>query len=189
MDVLTVGLFDNYTIVQGSVRIALWAIGFFSLLIKDIIASFHMPEQFRSYVVEGLPDTPSNIEWLRAHFHCRQCGECCTSHTVGVRITGPEAERLAEREGLTLAAFTSQVLDDRDTFIIPQPCRYFSGNMCTVHDIKPSVCRKYPFNRREVVDRRTAWVVIAGCPGGIDLVRLLASGPQLGLEYIPYGKK
>lgn len=148
-----------------------------------------MPEKFQSYIVEGLPDIPSNIEWLRAHFQCHNCGECCTGHTVGVRVTFREAERLAEREGLSTSAFMSQVLQDRDSFIIPQPCRYFSGSSCTVHDIKPSVCRKYPFNRREIVDRRTSWVVIAGCPGGIDLVRLVSSGPQLGLEYIAYNNK
>ena len=40
-------------------------------------------------------DTPANLAWIQAHFECEQCGECCRIHTVGVRITRQEAERLA----------------------------------------------------------------------------------------------
>lgn len=144
------------------------------------------PEPFQNYVVEGLPDTPSNLAWLQAHFECQQCGQCCRIHTVGVRITQSDAERLAQKEGLSLDEFLKTVLKAGDTYLITQPCRYQDGNRCAVHDVKPAVCRKYPFNKHEGYDDKTAWVVIAGCPGGRKLAGLLSSGRQLGLEYRPY---
>ncbi len=148
-----------------------------------------MPEPFESYVVEGLPHTPANLAWLAAHFACEQCGQCCEVHSVGVRITREELARLAEHEHQSVPEYLATVVEDRDTYIIPQPCRYLADKRCMVHDIKPSVCRKYPFHQRKIVDKDTAWVVIAGCPGGQKLLRLLTMGKQLGLEYRPIPQK
>jgi Fe-S-cluster containining protein len=145
-----------------------------------------MPESFQSYIIEGLPDTTGNLEWLRTHFECEQCGQCCLVHTVGVRITRPEAEHLAQREHLSISEYLANVIEDRDTFLIPQPCRYLINHRCTVHDIKPSVCRKYPFHQRKVVNHKIAWVVISGCPGSQKLLKLLTIGKQLGLQYLPF---
>lgn len=140
-------------------------------------------EPFYSYIIEGLPDTPANMEWLLANFECKQCGQCCRMHTIGLRITREEAEKFAERESVSPEEFTAGLLQDGGTYIIPQPCRYLVDDSCTVHDIKPSVCRKFPFHQRKVVDDNTAWVVIAGCPGSRNILRLIQSGKQLGLEY------
>lgn len=144
------------------------------------------PEPFPSYIIEGLPNTAANLEWLLEHFECEQCGQCCRIHSIGVRITRKEAEQLAQRAQLGLKEYLKDVLEDGDTLIIPQPCRYLMDNRCMVHDIKPSVCRKYPFNRYKEVDRDTAWVIIAGCPGGQKLLKVLTIGKLLGLEYRPY---
>jgi Fe-S-cluster containining protein len=62
------------------------------------------------------------------------------------------------------------------------------NNACTVQDIKPSVCRKYPFHQRKIVDEDTSWVVIADCPGSRGILNLINSGKQLGLEYRPFSK-
>ena len=145
-----------------------------------------MPEPFPNIVVEGLPNTAANLEWLQAHFECEQCGQCCEVHSVGVRITREEAALLAQRESLANEVYANGILEAGDTYIIPQPCRYLVDNRCTVHDIKPSVCRTYPFNKHEKVDGKTSWVVIAGCPGGQKLARMLTRGAQLGLEYRPF---
>jgi Fe-S-cluster containining protein len=143
-------------------------------------------EPFYSHIIEGLPNTAGNLEWLRAHFECEHCGRCCRIHSIGLRITRREAEQLAQRAQLTMKDYLTDALEDRDTVIIPQPCRYLVDNRCIVHDIKPSVCRKYPFHRYKEVDGDTAWVIIAGCPGAQKLLKLLTTGKQFGLEYRPY---
>jgi Fe-S-cluster containining protein len=145
-----------------------------------------MSEPFQSYIIEGLPDTAANMAWLWAYFECEQCGQCCRIHTIGVRITRQEAEQLAQREHLSTPEYLANILEDRGTFIVPQPCRYLVNNRCTVHDIKPSVCRNYPFHQRKVVNHNTAWVVISGCPGSQKILNLLTRGKQLGLEYRPF---
>ncbi|GEM_PF-2660213 len=147
-----------------------------------------MAEPFYSYIIEGLPDTPANLEWLLAHFECKQCGRCCRMHTIGLRITHAEAERFAQRQGVSVQEYVVGLVEDRGTYILPQPCRYLVNDACSVHDIKPSVCRKYPFHQRKPVDSDTAWVVIAGCPGSGDILRLIQNGKQLGLEYRPFSK-
>ena len=139
-----------------------------------------MVESFYSYIIEGLPNTPANLEWLLAHFECKQCGECCRMHTIGLRVTLKEAEKLAEREGVSIKEYVIRLVEDEGTYIIPQPCRYLVNDACAVHDIKPSVCRKYPFHQRKVFNDNTAWVVIAGCPGSQNILRLI----QLSLIHI-----
>lgn len=148
-----------------------------------------MPEPFYSYIVEGLPDTPANLEWLLAHFECKQCGQCCRMHTIGLRITYVEAEKFAGREGVSTQEYVTGLMEDQGTYIIPQPCRYLVNDACTVHEIKPSVCRKYPFHQRRPVDAGTAWVVIAGCPGSQGILKLVTSGKQFGLEYRAFSKQ
>ncbi len=148
-----------------------------------------MPEPFYSYIVEGLPDTPANLEWLLAHFECKQCGQCCRMHTIGLRITLEEAEKFARKDGVSLKEYMAGLVEDQGTCIIPQPCRYLLDDACTVHGIKPAVCRKYPFHQRKPVDAGTAWVVIAGCPGSQNILRLIQNGKQLGLEYRPFSKQ
>ncbi len=147
-----------------------------------------MTEPFKSYIIEGLPNTAANMEWLQAYFECEQCGQCCLIHTIGVRVTRQEVEQLAQREHLSTSEYSTNILQYGDTFIIPQPCRYLVNNRCIVHDIKPSVCRKYPFQQYKTVDRDTAWVVISECPGSLKLLKMLTSGKQLGLEYRPFSK-
>jgi Fe-S-cluster containining protein len=145
-----------------------------------------MTEPAYRHIIEGLPDTAANREWLQAHFECAQCGDCCRIHTIGVRITHPEMERLAQREHLSTPEYLATILTDGETYIVPQPCRYLINNSCTMHDIKPSVCSKYPFHQYKTVDRDTAWVVISECLGSLKLLKMLTSGKQLGLEYRPY---
>jgi Fe-S-cluster containining protein len=82
--------------------------------------------------------------------------------------------------------YAAGLVEDLGTYIIPQPCRYLMNNVCSVHDIKPSVCRKYPFHQRKPVDANTAWTVIAGCPGTGNILRLIQNGKQLGLEYLHF---
>ena len=145
-------------------------------------------ESFPGYAVEGLPNTPANLRWLLEHFECEECGRCCRLHSVGVRVTRKEAKKLARRVQLSLDEYVGGAIDGKDTFIIRQPCRHLEGNRCGVHDIKPSVCRKYPFNRYEEVDKNTAWVIIIGCPGGQKLLKMLTAGKLPGLDYRPYKK-
>ena len=74
-------------------------------------------ESFPSYSVEGLPNTASNLEWLREHFECEQCGQCCRLHSIGVRVTRSEAKRLAQRAQLSLKEYAANDLEDKGTFI------------------------------------------------------------------------
>lgn len=143
-------------------------------------------EYFEDYEIEGLPRTEANLKWLWEHFECSRCGQCCTIHKTGVRVSPSDAEHFAKREGRVLEDFLKTVQASGDSYIMPQPCRYLKGEACLVHEIKPSVCREYPMHFRKVKNQETSWIIITACPGGKKLLELLLSGPQPGLEYRVY---
>jgi Fe-S-cluster containining protein len=143
-------------------------------------------ESFEDYEIEGLPRTEANLKWLWAHFNCTRCGQCCQIHKTGVRISRTDVAALAARSNQTAGEFLQTVQESGESYIMPQPCRFFSMNACTVHDIKPGVCREYPMHFRKVKDQDTSWIIITACPGGKKLLQLLLRGPQPGLEYRVY---
>ncbi len=140
-------------------------------------------EEFEDYEFEGLPRTEANLDWLAAHLACQRCGACCRRHQEGLRLSCAEAARLAARAGLTRAAFLATLQATPTDYVMAQPCRYLAGSACRVHDIKPDVCRRYPLHHASVRGVPTRWVVITACPAGRELIRLVLSGRQAGLEY------
>jgi Fe-S-cluster containining protein len=147
-----------------------------------------MPDlvDFRDYEFVGLPRTDNNLRWCWEHFTCQECAQCCRIHREGVKITLPDARRLARHDGLTLKEYYRTVQKCEDHCLIEQPCRYLEGNCCTVHSIKPEICRNYPLQYRSVDGHEAKWLIIIACPGGKKLIELLLSGRQSGLEYLIY---
>jgi hypothetical protein len=140
-------------------------------------------EQFGDYEFEGLPRSEANLRWLAEHMACTECGECCRRHNEGVRITHADAERLARHDGLAREEFLKTVHEEREDYVMSQPCRYLQGNRCAIHVLKPDVCRSYPLHHASVQGVPTRWVVVTACPAGKKLIELILSGPQEGLEY------
>jgi Fe-S-cluster containining protein len=140
-------------------------------------------EQFEDYEIEGLPRTEANLKWLWEHFDCTRCNQCCRIHTQGVRVTLEEAGALARRAGIETAEVLRETDMAVDYHLMPQPCRFLEESGCSVHDIKPFVCREYPLHFRKTRGEEISWVIITACPGGKNLLDLLLSGRQEGLEY------
>lgn len=101
-------------------------------------------------------------------FVCAMCGQCCRG--FGGTLVGEEdVARLAAFVGETPGAF-------RERFCAPSGlgtvlaqkadgfCVFFDGK-CTVHPVKPAMCRRWPF--LEAVCRHPEnWAAMAGsCPG------------------------
>jgi Fe-S-cluster containining protein len=140
-------------------------------------------EQFEDYEIEGLPRIEGNLRWLWEHFECTRCGQCCRLHTSGVRLSLEEAAALAKRAGLETRDIIRENPEQKDYYLMPQPCRFLTETGCSVHDIKPFVCGEYPLHFRKTRGEEISWVIITACPGGKNLLDLLLSGRQEGLEY------
>ena len=140
-------------------------------------------EQFEDYEIEGLPRTEGNLRWLWEHFECTRCKQCCRIHTKGVRVTVSEAEMLSRRAGTKPFDIIPETPIEGEYHLMPQPCRFLEESGCSVHDIKPFVCREYPLHFRKTRGEEISWVIITACPGGKNLLDLLLSGRQEELEY------
>ena len=106
--------------------------------------------------------TPEDI------FSCRMCGDCCrgyggtyvTDREIGAisRYVGCAPERFAERycrwsgKRLLLA-------QNRDGYCI------FYDRRCTIHPVKPRMCRSWPFIRAVLVDVKNWYAMADSCPG------------------------
>jgi len=85
-----------------------------------------------------------------AGFDCATCGNCCKE--VGTGVTSAEAQRLAQRLGLSAEEFRGRYLepaeepeeDEPPWQIRDRPCPFLKGNRCTVHEDRPAQCRGYP---------------------------------------------
>ena len=103
-------------------------------------------------------------------FDCRMCGHCCEGEG-GIVISPKDLTRLHEGMNLGQQAFL-------DTYAILRNgkwqvktgedgnCIFFrAGQGCSVHAIKPDVCRAWPFFRGNMVDTESLHLAKEFCPG------------------------
>ena len=101
-------------------------------------------------------------------FECRRCGDCCKGFG-GTYLTAEDIDAIAHYIGSDPKKFidrycslsgTMPVLAQRsDGYCI------FWDKICTIHPVKPRMCRNWPFIESILVDAKN-WLIMAGsCPG------------------------
>lgn len=75
---------------------------------------------------------------------CTQCANCCKR--LWPPVTTEEVTRLAQRLGMTETAFRDRYvrLFEGEECIAGGPCPFLDGNLCSVYEDRPAVCRRYP---------------------------------------------
>lgn len=102
-----------------------------------------------------------------AHIDCRTCANCCkTRHPSFSR---PEMQRIAEYLGTTLQDLRERYLvsdPDIGKYTTRElPCPFLKENLCSIYDVRPSVCSDYPHLHRNF--RSRLWQTLdnaATCP-------------------------
>ena len=111
---------------------------------------------------------PSDCIGPQALFECRRCGDCCKGFG-GTYLTDEDIEAISRYIGVhpekLIARYCSRsgsklVLSQRlDGYCI------FWDKLCTIHPVKPRMCRKWPFIESILVDADN-WLIMAdSCPG------------------------
>jgi Fe-S-cluster containining protein len=101
-------------------------------------------------------------------FKCRQCGDCCKGYG-GTFVSETEIEKIADH-----------IHTDRNTFvdnycqisggktILAQAenmyCIFWDG-LCTIHPVKPRMCKTWPFIESVLVDVINWRSMASLCPG------------------------
>jgi len=111
---------------------------------------------------------PSDCIASEELFECRMCGDCCKGFG-GTYLTREDIEAISRHIGANPEKFiarycslsgTKPVLAQRaDGYCI------FWDKMCTIHPVKPRMCRKWPFIECILIDAEN-WLIMAdSCPG------------------------
>jgi len=104
----------------------------------------------------------------RDFFHCTQCGDCCKGFG-GTYLTDKDMVAIAAHLNIPLSTFKDRyctssgkrhVLAQRDDGF----CIFFDQN-CSIHDIKPAMCRKWPFIDGLLKDIGNWKIMSSVCPG------------------------
>jgi Fe-S-cluster containining protein len=101
-------------------------------------------------------------------FACRRCGNCCKGYG-GTYITETEIDKICRYLGLERPKFIKhycQMSGDRP--VIAQGANgycIFWDQLCSIHAVKPRMCRNWPFIESILVDARNWQAMAASCPG------------------------
>ncbi len=102
------------------------------------------------------------------YFQCQRCGECCKGYG-GTFVSEQEIERISQHLGVDSDAFVKDYCQwsGGRPLIKTSDSGYcvFWDKVCTIHHVKPRMCRLWPFIESMLVDP-TNWAVIKSvCPG------------------------
>lgn len=111
---------------------------------------------------------PSDALTFEALFKCIKCGDCCKGYG-GTYLSTSDISRISRFIGSDPQKFVDRycrfsgnrpVLAQRaDGYCI------FWDRLCTIHPVKPQMCRKWPFIESILIDPAN-WLIMAGsCPG------------------------
>jgi uncharacterized protein len=101
-------------------------------------------------------------------FECQRCGDCCKGYG-GTFVTPADIERIADYIGTPKKKFVATycrmsggkpLLSQRKDGY----CIFWDG-LCTIHPVKPRMCRQWPFIESVLIDPSN-WAIMASfCPG------------------------
>ncbi|MFW6236578.1 MAG: YkgJ family cysteine cluster protein [Desulfovibrionales bacterium] len=120
-------------------------------------------------------------------FDCRMCGHCCQG-TGGIVVSAGEQERIRTHLNVPMVQFLQECTIEKSgkTYLTTRPdgfCLFFGDQGCSIHAVKPDVCRAWPFFRGNLLDESSWEMAQDYCPG----IRA-AAGHDLfvrhGLEYL-----
>jgi len=101
-------------------------------------------------------------------FDCTLCGDCCKGYG-GTYVTETDLEAIARFIELPVEKLISEYTRrSGDKRVIAQRengyC-IFWDRLCTIHPVKPTMCRRWPYIRSILVDVGNWRAMAASCPG------------------------
>ena len=104
-----------------------------------------------------------------AIFTCRQCGDCCKGYG-GTYVSRADVEAIAAYVGMDPARFeeTSCTPSGNRLLLVQQAsgfCIFWKDKICTIHPVKPRMCREWPYIRSVIVEPDNWEKMASMCPG------------------------
>jgi len=101
-------------------------------------------------------------------FVCRKCGDCCHGYG-GTHVTPKDMEAIAAYIDTDMETLQSRYCNRSGSrFVLAQKedgyC-IFWNKLCTIHPVKPRMCRAWPFIESVLTDVANWYAMAASCPG------------------------
>ena len=117
-------------------------------------------------------------------FTCNRCTLCCHDSKYRVRsilLLRKEAARISEIIQLSLSEFAERT-EDHEPYLYRMrktkdgKCIFLKDDSCSIYQIRPLICRFYPFELKDLTDNRYAFSYSNECPA-------IGKGSSLGKEF------
>ena len=119
------------------------------------------------------------------NFDCFKCGRCCgdTEDTIRhVLLLKSEAEKIAKETVQDIQAFAKEVYGfepyryEMEKTKTEGKCLFLEDNQCTIYEIRPIICRFYPFELKNLGKDNFLFSYTTKCTG-------IGKGPRLEREF------
>lgn len=153
-------------------------------VVRDLARKFEDQNwRFRSYLKMSLRLSHRRIDATAARFgreaqdqmDCTTCAACCRNNWVPV--DDHETGRLAARLNMEVDDFRARYVtadEVGEPGIDARPCPFIEGNLCSVYEDRPDVCRGYPYVGGNIVFRMSGIIERAAtCPIIFDMLERL----------------
>jgi Fe-S-cluster containining protein len=93
--------------------------------------------------------TPFDIVFLFEHQNglCAKCGKCCRTNSP-IYVTPLDLARIAEHLRVPYSELKRRLklipLRNGAYHMVGKPCPFLKGNLCSIYEARPEVCRLYP---------------------------------------------
>lgn len=117
-------------------------------------------------------------------FRCERCALCCGDTEDKIRsilLLKTEADRISKKTLTGLDKFAEKI-EGFEPYIYQMrktedgKCVFLRDNSCSIYQIRPLICRFYPFQLKNLTDDRYAFTYTNECPG-------IGKGPQLKRDF------
>lgn len=92
---------------------------------------------------------------------CLQCAACCKNYSP--RFKTPDVKRISKHLRLKESDFIQTYLrvdEDGDFVVKKAPCPFLgSDNYCSIYEVRPSDCARFPYTDEDVIVKRPALTV------------------------------
>ncbi len=101
-------------------------------------------------------------------FNCRKCGDCCKGYG-GTFVTDSDIEAICRHIKSDPEKFIETYCSMSGTkpLLIQGENDYciFWDKVCTIHPVKPAMCKSWPFIRSVLTDVDNWYIMASFCPG------------------------
>ena len=103
-------------------------------------------------------------------FSCKMCGHCCYG-SGGIVVGTKDLARLSEYFQMDEESFKARYTENfgnKPCLVMGNDkyCYFFEvGKGCTIHEVRPDVCRAWPYFRGNLIDAISLEMAKVDCPG------------------------